>query len=533
MSRSSGLSLKMSTSRLIGCLALSFALSAMTGAMQSCLADDMGSNLSKLEDKYFQHDFSKEETPERLERLEKLIMGESRTGSNDERLKTLLDLVPNLNAAAAAETPPAQSQPSTAAPPPSRKADRPMTPIADAKEEHEPIQNDSSYPAVTAMEKKLLGRDYIGESVGKRLDRLEIKAYGKTSASDDLQERVDRLKSSTGIDVARMKPPGSEWADEDEDPNGGVQPFTGIAGDDPSAGRNFRKQQALNSFERPRTGSDPYAGTGTYGAGGALPPSNNYSSGTYGSGSGTAYRHPDESMPPSAPDYSASRPGGGSAPAGAPHMGVSQQIALLEKEVFNKTYDRDKQETILTRLTRLETNVFPQDKPATDKSLPQRMGRLLAAVPLSQGMPEPAPQRGKKKDPDFPDLDFPPSSLSQQMPQPAPQRSGGGGLSKIINGLGNALGGGYTTSYPVAPGNLVTDPSTGLLLDQYTGTLIDPMTGAVVSRRGTSNMGGMGGYGYQNYGGFNNGLSPMTPFGGMGSGMNFGFGGGGIRFGGF
>ncbi|MBX9688356.1 MAG: hypothetical protein K2X27_16725 [Candidatus Obscuribacterales bacterium] len=530
MSKCSAAGKNLKGRRILPFVVLSAFLLSFSGSFEFVYAADDASNLAKLEDKYFQHAFPKDETADRIERLEKLIFGEARSGSNEQRLKSLTDLVPDLNSPPpTADTAPAESPPerSSAAP---RQALKPALPQED-KSVDEPPVNDSSYPAVTAMEKKLLARDYIGEAVGKRLDRLEIKAFGKTSASDDLQDRVDRLKSATGIDIAKVKPANSEWADEEEDSDGGVQPFTGISSDDPSSQRNLRKQQAYN---RPRSQNDPYAGTGTFGSS-STSGNGNYS-GTFGAGSagssgsyGSSGRFAD-GMPPSAPDYSRAS---ASPPVPAPQLGVSQQIALLEKEVFGKTYEKEKQETILTRLSRLESTVFPQDKPAANKSLPDRMSRLLAAVPLSQAaLPPTAPSAKRRRggDPDYPDLDFDgPSNLSSQ------QRSaGGGGLSKIINGLGNALSGGYAGSYNAVPGTvgtLVTDPSTGLLYDQYTGTLIDPMTGAVVGRRSVQQMGG---YGYPAYGGFNSGLSPMSPFGGMGgSGMNFGFGGGGIRFGGW
>ncbi len=471
MSKSSARKKCLTAKRIFQCLlALSFAL-LVCGSFNSAFADDglVSSNLSKLENKYFQHDFPKDEPGERIERLEKLIYGEARSGSNEDRLKTLMSLVPEPDSKEHDSSwQPDVSKPQEPAPAPdlrranNNKAMSQANTLPDARTDVDPVPNDSNYPAVTAIEKKLLGRDYVGDSVGKRLDRLEIKAFGKTSASEDLQDRVDRLKSSTGIDIARAKPPNSEWADEDEDPitagAHGVQPFTG--------------------------------------------------------------------MPPSAPDFSRMFGNGSSLPIPAPAMGVSQQISLLEREVFKKSYDK---ETILNRLSRLESTVFPQDKPASDKSLPERMNRLLAAVPVSQAAISPAPaKRHRGGDPDFPDLDFDgPGILSSQQQQP----QGLGGLSKIINGLGSTLSGGYTGSYATTPGHLVTDPSTGLLYDQYTGTLIDPMTGAVVGRRNV----GMGGNGYTGYGGFNSGLSPMSPYGGMGGmgGMGFGFGSPGIRMGGW
>ncbi len=518
-------------------LVASVVLACAVAVNPVCAEDSMGNNLSKLEDKYFQHDFSKDEPADRLERLEKLVFGEARSGGNEQRLKTLLDMVPDLNAPKTDDSATQQSSAPAAPSPTPKRTYKAADPLPDKSADNEPIANDSSYPAVTAIEKKLLGRDYIGESVGKRLDRLEIKAFGKTNASDDLQDRVDRLRSATGVDIAKSKPINSEWADEEEDPvaagSQGVQPFTGI-GDDPSQQRNYRKQ-AQNSYTRPRP-YDPYAGTGTFGAGGSNTASSG-SSGSFGMGNTASA---DPSMPPSAPDYSHA---GGVAPSAAPQLGVNQKLALLEREVFKKTYDK---ETILNRLNRLESTVFPQDKPATDRSLPERMGRLLSAVPISPGAAtaaaDPPPKR--KRDPDFPDLDFGPSNMSSVAPPVAPQR-GSGGLSKIINGLGNALSGGYSGtysgSYAATPGTLITDPQTGLLYDQYTGTYIDPMTGAVVSRRATTGYGGMGtmgtmnGYGYPAYGGFNSGFSP-TPFGrmgvgGMGSGMGFGFGSGGMRIG--
>ncbi|MBX9568934.1 MAG: hypothetical protein K2X77_08565 [Candidatus Obscuribacterales bacterium] len=483
--------------------------------------DSTTGNISKLEEKYFQHDFPKDETADRLNRLEQLMFGETRTGSVEERLKNLMALVPNLDSKVQeAKAPPEPaSAPATEAPRPSKPAYKPAPETA--YDDEPPSKDQNSYPAVSAIEKKILGRDYVGESLGKRLDRLEIKAFGKTSASEDLQDRVDRLRNSTGIDVARQKPMNSEWADEEEDPHiagsEGIQPFTGV-GEDPSLNRSYRKQMS-SDYARPKPPAyDPYAGSGTFGAGGGGRGSSygSGSSGTFGSGLSSSGRG---DMPPSAPDFSRGSTGGGS-PSPAPALGVSQQIGMLEKEVFQKTYGG---ETLLNRINRLEVTVFPQDKPQADKSLPDRVSRLLAAVPLSQAsMPPVAPQKRQRKDPDFPDLDF--NGPGQISTKP-------GGLSKIINGLGSALSGGYVGGYNAAPGTLVNDPSTGLLYDQYTGTLIDPMTGAVVGRRSVQT----NGFGNTGYGGFNSGFSPMSPFGmgGGGSGLQFGFGGGGMRFGGW
>lgn len=509
------------------------ALTLSLGSGMPVLADNMVPTLSKLEYKYFQHDYEKDDPQTRLERLEKMVFGEARTGSDEERLKNLVALVPDLDskvggsgAEAGEATPVAQSprqQPERVTKQPSRTPR--YEPVEEAEPERTPGANDSSYPAITAVEKKLLGRDYIGESVGKRLDRLEIKAFGKTSASADLQDRLDRLKSTSGVDVARQAPPNSDWSDEDDGPDltylpdKGIQPYTGIGEDGRSfSGRDLRKDfaQAMGNRRPAPSYRDDYAGTGTFGAGGGRAPAAAPSRGND--------RFEDD-MPPMAPSIGRST----GAPATAPSvtgMGLSQQVALLEREVFQKTYAG---ETIPARLNRLESTVFPREKPSMDKALPERMTRLLAAVPISQAaVPQQQAKRPKpQRDPDFGDL----GDDDGGMPPMAPQRqAGNGGLSKIINGLGSMLTGGMVGGYGgAAPGTLVTDPQTGFLYDQYTGTLIDPMTGAVVGRRSVQ-YGGAPAAG-TGFGGFNSGFSPMSPYGMQSSGMRFGFGSGGVGLG--
>lgn len=505
---------------------------ALTLSLGSCLpvfADSMVPTLSKLEYKYFQHDYEKDDVQTRLDRLEKMVFGEARTGNEEERLKNLVALVPNLDEvkvggggnSPVAETPKQPTERVAKQPARSPRYEPP------AETEREPSAGDSSYPAVTAVEKKLLGRDYIGESLGKRLDRLEMKAFGKTSASADLQDRLDRLKSTSGVDVARQAPPNSDWSDEEDGPDltylpdKGIQPYSGIGEDGRSfSGRDLRKDfQAAMGNRRPApTFRDDYAGTGTFGAGGGRAPAAAPSRGN---------DRFDDDMPPMAPSLARN----GAAPSAAPPvtgMGLSQQVALLEREVFQKTYAS---ETIPARLNRLEATVFPKERPSMDKALPDRMSRLLAAVPISQAAVPPQQTKRPKpqRDPDFGDLG---DDDLLGMPPMAPQRQGGnGGLSKIINGLGSMLSGGMVGgAYSgAAPGTLVTDPQTGFLYDQYTGTLIDPMTGAVVGRRSVQ-YGGAPAAG-TGFGGFNSGFSPMSPYGMQNSGMRFGFGSGGVGLG--
>src|SRR6185437_13007069 len=54
-------------------------------------------NLVKLEMKFFEHDYSKDNLTARLSRLEKLVFGETKSGDAAVRLKNLVAAVPNLN----------------------------------------------------------------------------------------------------------------------------------------------------------------------------------------------------------------------------------------------------------------------------------------------------------------------------------------------------------------------------------------------------------------------------------------------------
>lgn len=512
-------------------------------------------NLIKLENKFFQHDYAKDDMSARLERLEKMVFGETKTGSDDDRLKKLIAAVPNLNESDM----PVASGGSPAGGGHSGGGSSGAAPPAIADEPAERIENASNYPAVTAMEKTLFGgKDFANEPIAKRLDRLELKKFGKAMPSAELIDRVDRLRSTTGVDVAKQAPGGSDWADDDEHyqapkttyNNADTVPFSSDADGRTFSGRNLRKDFADAGLYTP-----PAAAPGTYGSGGGTPRVNSYAPpgtygtgrpptsfgntprGTYGSGGSTASTTgggirtgiPIASAPRSAPSFGNDgmpkpapdivRGGGGGFPPAA--MGLSQQVAMLEKEVFQRTYSG---ETIPQRLDRLEKTMYPNQAPSNSTPIPSRVSRLMqdvqpqAAVPVAQN----APWRTNSMDDDMDaDLD---ALASDGMPPTAPPMTKGG-LSRIINGLGNLITGGMGGGYGTG-GSLIRDPSTGLLIDQYTGNLIDPTTGVVVGTRG------MPGQQLGGFGSFGSGMSPMGGGYGVGSrGMGFGFGGSGVRFG--
>jgi hypothetical protein len=238
-------------------------------------------------------------------------------------------------------------------------------------------------------------------------------------------------------------------------------------------------------------------------------------------------------------------------------MGLNQQVAALETEIFQKNYPHD---PLPTRLNRLEATVFPSDKSLTEKSLPDRVANLVAKVPISTPGGSRKAARAYQDD-DLNDLltgsgmngmSMSGTGMSTMNNMNAtnttPKKSGG--LGKIVSSLGSMLSGGnnYTGGYPMNGGALAVDPTTGMLYDPSTGNLINPNTGQIVGRRASAynsyggsynnNYGSPYGYG----GGFNNGFSPYgSPIGGsispIGGGMRSGFGGigggmGGVRMGG-
>ncbi len=469
---------------------------SVSSAATSSAYDD---KLSQLENKLFQHNYAKDSTDDRLNRLEKLIFGENQNGTIDNRVSALVKAVPNLESGAppiSENTPTSngtkeagtmqdgQMQAGGASP-------APTNPTGTSKADAEDVEDQSKYPAVTAMETKLLGKDYASEPIKDRLARLEKKVLGKASTSDDLSDRVDRLKQATGIDLARKPGSPSDWIEEDQDESMMREPLGSIT--DMTGNNNFGNRDIYQDMQKS-----------------ANIPSNP---------SGYPFASPY------LPDQPTKSP-----PVTIKSFGLSQQVSALEHEVFHKTYEHD---PLPARLNRLETTVFPDQKPAVDKPLPDRVQNLLAQVPISQKeLRDLAIANGIDPGSNLNNSD----NLGNTASSVNKQHSG---IGKLMNSLGNMLGGsGMTGGYPMAGGNFVLDQRTGMLINPATGAMINPNTGAVINpgngtvygaqpyvpaypSYGTTPFGGMSGFG-------------MSPFGspyGMGMGSGFGFGGGGMGMG--
>lgn len=536
------------TMRVALCLAL----------LQSCVpvfaadADPADPSVPKLEQKFFEHTYPKDPLPQRLERIEKMVFGETKTGADGERLAKLLQAVPQLNSlpdsSSASSSSTASASPSSGGS--SSGGDREMAPPSRSHQGPATARGsevtDAKYPQVSAMEQKLLGKEFAADPVDQRLARLETKVFGKPSSSTDLSDRVDALKSRTGVDLTQNVPNGADWADDDDTFMAPPSSQHRSPGSIASGGGRRSLSDANSVFNRSNRssgGSDdqdvPFYGSGSYNkknssasASGSYGFSGGSSgsasaSGSYGFGGNSGGNSGNGVYQRSSAPQTAYAPSPSAMPDTSSGMGLNQQVSALEQEVLNKTYLKD---PLPVRVERLETNIIPKDKATwQDKPLPDRVSHLISIIPISA--PSMVRNQRVAQGPSDMDPDFPEMSSAQAGAKPAPQRTGGG-LSKIMNSLGNMFGGGgYGTGYSTGfgtSGTMVTDPQTGLMMDPTTGNLIDPSSGMVIGRRvvqpsyGGYNQYGMGMGGFNS---FNNGFSPY------GGGSSFGIGTGGVRFG--
>jgi hypothetical protein len=563
-------------------LSMVAAVVALSLSMPAAWAAETGNDFDKLENKILHVTYPKETSDQRLDRLEKTVFGEAKDGSDRERLDRLLSLVPQDDERGS--TAGGGNQAAQQRRPAGAGSDNGASNTASSRNSAPAERDDegTTYPAVSAIEKKLFGKEFAEEPVETRLTRLEKKTFGKQSASNDLSERMDALKVKTGIDIARQPSDGTDWNDDEDDtdypePSAPVaRRYPGVSPSDSGmsfSGRNLG-QDLNRAFNRRPGGTSYGGGSGSYGMGGGSMSSSGGSgsygfgggsSGLYGGGSSSApmksygtppsnrsprsvipQQSPDDDddnqiayTPPSAPTARRS----GMPPvapsrtaAGAQSGGLTVQLDALETQVLGKTY----QEPMMQRLERLEGIVFPGDKSARSRTPAERVARISGVL----GGSTPMAQNQQASNPELDGY----ADQSQQQQQPDPMiaqqnQRRGGGLGKIINSLGSFLGGGMSGmsvgSYPMQSGTLVTDPTTGYLMDQ-SGNLINPTTGAIMGRRAGVGYPTVPGYGMN----FNNGfaspysnpyMNPMYSnpmYGGIGgSGIRFGTGSG-IRFGG-
>jgi len=130
------------------------------------------SDISVIESQLFGTEYNNEKVSARLDRIDKYLFGSIQSGQPAERITRISD-----SAGISFLPQKTQEQKKIAA--------------ADFL----PEDKDVSYPVIDMLEQRTFNKNYQGENVYKRLERLEQKAFGKT-LDGDLSSRTDKLKAS-------------------------------------------------------------------------------------------------------------------------------------------------------------------------------------------------------------------------------------------------------------------------------------------------------------------------------------------------
>ncbi|MBP7578226.1 MAG: hypothetical protein KA794_16070, partial [Candidatus Obscuribacter sp.] len=130
--------------------------------------------LDKLEQHFFEHNYPKDSTEDRLGRLEKMVFGEAKTGPVQSRITDLQSVVAaNQDAIPAGDTVAASSPSTTSNTSTSSQAQKqtqapaPVSTVAAA--------DSADYPRVDMLEEVILGQEFKQLSIQKRITQLEVK----------------------------------------------------------------------------------------------------------------------------------------------------------------------------------------------------------------------------------------------------------------------------------------------------------------------------------------------------------------------
>ena len=163
------------------------ALSQETSDVSSIDPSQANDPTSKLELRLFDFTYKSDSEDERLKRLENFVFGQPQTGTDSQRIARIEQSV-----TASAST--ATSAPNvTNARPTDNQRIAPAQ--AEANSSAKQPFDGTDYPRVDQLEQQILGKKFSEETLPQRLSRLETKAFGHPSTSNDLASRVDALDS--------------------------------------------------------------------------------------------------------------------------------------------------------------------------------------------------------------------------------------------------------------------------------------------------------------------------------------------------
>ncbi len=151
-------------------------------------------NLKILENRFFFHDYNHDPIEKRLERLELLVLGGVQFGNNKMRLDRLKATVQQKDSQAAKDL---------------QARTKELKEHKENKTDAGASIADSQYPVLNTLEWRALKKTYKGESLDKRLERLETNLFGVPATSMSYADRVDRLKKVIGIEQIQVNNNGT------------------------------------------------------------------------------------------------------------------------------------------------------------------------------------------------------------------------------------------------------------------------------------------------------------------------------------
>jgi hypothetical protein len=344
--------------------------------------------LSRLEQQYFKQTFGKDSDDTRIQRLEKLVFGQTVTGETSERVKNLVSAADSAASAdptlAPAVTSSAPSAPASAPARRSIKAPgstKPTVAAADGQQhlpnadfsmrvtepDSEPTPNQTKYPRITTLENDILGQAYEADSLSARLTRMEKKAFGGPSSEKDLSDRTDALEAYASKKLHKKT---LEQQEQSENTASNPQQQSGGFG-----------QKLFNMVGKSLLGMGG-AGVGPGGGGMAMGPGMGMGMGPGFGGMGMRHRgmqqQQQQQQPPQQPAPKPEDPAIFATDPPPPNSRMSTQVGWCEVQVFGKTFP---EKHLPDRLGQLNREL--QYKPGrSDMELMDDMNGLVKAVGL-------------------------------------------------------------------------------------------------------------------------------------------------------
>jgi hypothetical protein len=160
-----------------------------------------------LENRFFFHNYEQDPIEKRLQRLELLVFGQTKSGDEQQRLQRLNVTIAERDRESAQKM--QRQHQDAGSPTPTSPESSPGAGGGGAQQPRTAAGNTQRYPAVTALEWRVLKKSYPSEALDDRLGRLETKLFGQPSPTLSYADRVERLNRTLGIGAVATSPSGS------------------------------------------------------------------------------------------------------------------------------------------------------------------------------------------------------------------------------------------------------------------------------------------------------------------------------------